>query len=130
MNNWTSVSESLPDLNQMVLVCYPSASDGKPTYAWGARCEDAEGWAWATGGRYGIRLDKDAFGMTSRSARIVLSRTGCRFPSRHDAHHHAPPPERKTRCVESAADVLRRNPTTGIEGCCARATRAAFCAVR
>ena len=61
MNNWTSVSESLPDLNQMVLVCYPSASDGKPTYAWGARCEDAEGWAWATGGRYGIRLDKDAF---------------------------------------------------------------------
>ena len=61
MNNWISVSESLPDLNQMVLVCYPSASDGKPIYAWGARCEDPEGWAWATGGRYGIRLDKDAF---------------------------------------------------------------------
>ncbi len=41
------------------------------------------------------------------------------------ARHHAPPPECKTRCVESAADVLRRKPTTGIDGCCARALRSA-----
>lgn len=59
---WISVEDKLPDLDQVVMVCYPSGYDGSPIYTWGARMDDSEGWCWgvksAGGGE--IRLGETA----------------------------------------------------------------------
>jgi len=57
-STWISVSERLPDLNQIVLVCYPSASDGKPIYAWGARYAE-----FALNMAYGARTSAKKYGL-------------------------------------------------------------------
>lgn len=58
MTQWISAENELPELNRVVLVRYPSGYDGAHIYAWGARLNDADGWLWGIGGRYGgIRLD-------------------------------------------------------------------------
>lgn len=62
MSEWISVKDKLPDLDQVVMVCWPSGYDGKPLYAWGARLDDAEGWLWgvAPGGCAWISPGEDA----------------------------------------------------------------------
>ena len=60
MSEWIDVKDRLPDFDVTVLVCFPSSYDGKPVYAWGARVDDLQGWAWGVGGRFGVRADKDA----------------------------------------------------------------------
>ena len=58
---WIPVSERLPELEQVVIVHYPNGYDGSPVYAWGARCDDSEGWLWGVGsGRSGIHPKENA----------------------------------------------------------------------
>jgi len=53
---WISVKVRLPELEQTVIICYESGYDGSPTYAFGGRVDDAEGWLWGiTDARLGIR---------------------------------------------------------------------------
>jgi hypothetical protein len=53
MSEWISVKDRLPDLEQVVLVCFPSDYNEKPQYAWGARLDDTEGWVWGIKNGYG-----------------------------------------------------------------------------
>ena len=55
---WVAVGERLPEIEQTVLVCFPSGYDGKPVYAWGARVDDSDGWLWGISSSFsGIRPD-------------------------------------------------------------------------
>src|SRR3990167_7914347 len=58
---WIPVSERLPGLEQVVLVHFASGYDGSPVYAWGARCDDSEGWLWGiSSSRSGIHPKENA----------------------------------------------------------------------
>lgn len=58
--NWISVKDRLPDLDQIVIVKYPSVYDRSPLYAWGARVDDGDGWLWGIKSGGGpIHPDKD-----------------------------------------------------------------------
>lgn len=50
---WISVKTRLPRIDQTVMVCYPSAYDGKPIYAFGGRVDGGEGWCWGIKQGYG-----------------------------------------------------------------------------
>lgn len=53
---WISVKEKMPDIDQVVMVAYPSGNGDKPTYAWGARIDDGDGWCWGTKSGYGSAI--------------------------------------------------------------------------
>lgn len=52
MSGWISVKDRLPKFDFPVLVCWPSAFDGKPLYAFGARLYDPDGWLWGVKSGY------------------------------------------------------------------------------
>lgn len=58
--NWIPVEQALPELNEIVLVSYPSGYDGAPIINFGCRDDGGEGWCWSAGGRWGVRLDQAA----------------------------------------------------------------------
>jgi hypothetical protein len=53
MSQWIDVKESLPPLDQLVLISVPSFDRKGLVYYWGARVDGDEGWCWAV---------KDGFG--------------------------------------------------------------------
>jgi len=56
MNEWISVKTKLPELDQIVLVCFPNY-EGRPQYAWGARIDDSDGWLWGIASGLGGHID-------------------------------------------------------------------------
>lgn len=52
MSDWISVKDKLPDLDQLVMVCFPDYK-GEPRYAWGTRLDEGEGWLWGIVARFG-----------------------------------------------------------------------------
>ena len=56
---WISVKDKLPEPDKTVIVRFASGYDGAHVYAWGARCDDAEGWLWGIGGRWGVQPGAD-----------------------------------------------------------------------
>lgn len=57
MTDWISVKDKLPDLDQVVMICWPSGYDGSARYSWGARLDDSDGWLWGITQAYGCWID-------------------------------------------------------------------------
>ncbi len=54
---WVPVGDRLPEIDEIVMVVYPSDFNGEPVYTWGARLDDDDGWLWGcSNSRTGIRL--------------------------------------------------------------------------
>lgn len=53
MSGWISVKDKLPDLDQIVIIRFPSGYDGSHIYAWGGRTDDGDGWCWGRVDAYG-----------------------------------------------------------------------------
>jgi Protein of unknown function (DUF551) len=46
VGDWISVKDELPEMDALVMVCYPDYA-GHPRYSWGARVDEGDGWLWA-----------------------------------------------------------------------------------
>ena len=60
MSDWISVKDKMPELEQVVMVCWPSGFDGRPLYSFGARLDDSEGWVWGVSSMNHIDPSRDA----------------------------------------------------------------------
>lgn len=56
MSEWISVKDRLPEIDALVMVCFPNYQ-GRPQYCWGARIDDAEGWLWGVASGLGGHID-------------------------------------------------------------------------
>lgn len=56
MSGWISVKDRLPELDQLVTLCFANYA-GRPQYAWGARVFDGDGWLWGIASGLGGHID-------------------------------------------------------------------------
>ncbi len=59
MSEWIRVEDRLPEIEVVVMVRYVSEFDKSDIYAFGARCDDVDGWLWGVA-RTDINITKDA----------------------------------------------------------------------